>query len=172
MRLFEILFQELHSVCQGAEVFLCKRMHRRRKVERNIPCRRQCFENVSSQKTGPRTEFQHRKTSGIQGTQFLSDGIKELDAPRPFLRCGLSPCIRSSALSRTLFAIFDTPLPREPGAVSRASPAKRGRLSKTLDTADGSPPWTAGRSGASSLSGIFWFTSTKARSSESYGEFN
>jgi len=84
----------------------------------------------------------------------------------------LAPCIRSSALSRTLSAIFDTPLPREPGAVSRASPAKRGRLSKTLDTADGSPPWTAGRSGASSLSGIFWFTSTKARSSESYGEFN
>src|SRR5207253_8524840 len=52
----------------------------------------------------------------------------------------LAPCIRSSALSRTLSAIFDTPLPREPGAVSRASPAKRGRLSKTLDTADGSPP--------------------------------
>src|SRR2546425_5122728 len=100
MRLFEILFQESHSVCQGAEVFLCKRMHHRRKVERNIPCRRQCFENVSSQKTGPRTKFQHRKTSGIQGTQFLSDGIKELDAPRPFLRCGLSPISRGVHLAK------------------------------------------------------------------------
>src|SRR6184192_4305236 len=29
-------------------------------------------------------------------------------------RVAASPCIRSSALSRTLSAIFDTPLPREP----------------------------------------------------------
>ena len=35
-----------------------------------------------------------------------------------------------------------------------------------------SPPQSVGRSGASSLFGFCWFTSTKARSLESYGELN
>jgi len=68
-------------------------------------------------------------------------------------------------------SFFQTPPPLRAGARSRA-PREAGRSSKTLDAADGSPPCAAGRSGASSQLGICWFTSTKARSLESYGEFN
>ena len=64
-----------------------------------------------------------------------------------------------------------TPVASRAGSGVKGAP-RSGRSSKTLDAADGSPPWTARRSSASSLSGIFWFTSTKARSLESYGEFN
>jgi hypothetical protein len=88
------------------------------------------------------------------------------------------PCITSSALSRVVSSFFilflqchATPVASRPG--SRVKGAREaGVPSKTFDAADGSPPWTARRSSASSLSGIFWFTSTKARSLESYGEFN
>ena len=71
----------------------------------------------------------------------------------------------------SFFAVPRTHLASRAGSEVKGAP-RSGRSSKTLDAADGSPSWSTRRSFASSLSEICRWTSTKARSLESYGEFN
>jgi hypothetical protein len=65
-----------------------------------------------------------------------------------------------------------TPVALRAGSGVKGGPAKRGRSSKTLDAANGSSPWIAGRSQASSLSGIFWSPRPRLAPQNPYGEFN